>query len=144
MSHATRHTQGSGEVTQQIVEQVRSFNRTVTEGIGVLDDRFMGRSRPLGDSRLLWEIGFDGAPVRALRRRLGLSAGCVTRRLESLAGEELVRVVRTDSGERCAMLTAKGRAEWHALDSRSNALARRILAPLSDAQSAARSAQWPG
>ena len=52
---------------QPIVERVRSFNRTVTEGIGVLDDHFLGRGRPLGESRILWEIGVDGTEVRALR-----------------------------------------------------------------------------
>ena len=122
-------------MNQQIVEQVRSFNRTVTEGIGVLDDRFLGRSRPLGDSRLLWEIG-AGADVRALRRRLNLSAGCVSRGLRSLAEEGLVHVRRIDHGDRFASLTAKGRAEWAELDRRSNALAERILAPLNDEQSA--------
>lgn len=40
-----------------LVEQVRSFNRTMTERVGVLNDHFLGRNPPLGEARLLWEIG---------------------------------------------------------------------------------------
>ena len=53
------------------VEQVRRFNRVVTERVGALNDRFLGRSRPLGEARLLWEIGLGGCEVRLLRSRLG-------------------------------------------------------------------------
>ena len=45
---------------------VRRFNRTVTQQVGALDDRFLARDRPLAAARLLWEIGPDGAEVRAL------------------------------------------------------------------------------
>ena len=40
-----------------VVEQVRRFNRVVTERVGALNDEFPGRPRPLGEARLLWEIG---------------------------------------------------------------------------------------
>jgi GNAT superfamily N-acetyltransferase/DNA-binding MarR family transcriptional regulator len=121
-----------------IVEQVRRFNRTVTEGIGVLDDRFLGRSRPIGESRLLWEIGRDGADVRTLQHRLGLDAGCVARELRSLTRAGLVRV-RVDAARhmRWASLTAEGLAERTELDRRSDQLAERILQPLDDRRSAA-------
>lgn len=42
---------------QEQIEQVRRFNRTVTERVGVLHDRYLGRDRPIGEARLLWEIG---------------------------------------------------------------------------------------
>src|SRR5262245_17591056 len=58
----------------QAVQQVRRFNRTVTEGVGALDDHFLGRALPLGEARLLWEIGSDGIEIRALRGRLGLDS----------------------------------------------------------------------
>ena len=54
---------------------VRRFNRTVTERLGVLRDRFLGLARPLGEARLLWEIGDDGCELRTLRARLGLGSG---------------------------------------------------------------------
>ena len=48
------------------IAQVRSFNRTVTERIGALQASYLGGGRPLGASRVLWEI--DGpTDVRDLR-----------------------------------------------------------------------------
>ncbi len=43
-----------------MIEQVRSFNRTMTERVGVLNDHFLDRNQPLGEARLLWEIGEEG------------------------------------------------------------------------------------
>ena len=52
-------------MTDEAVAQVRRFNRTVSERIGALSDRYMGRDRPLGQARLLWEIGPDGCALAA-------------------------------------------------------------------------------
>ncbi|MGH9140606.1 MAG: GNAT family N-acetyltransferase [Vicinamibacterales bacterium] len=122
-----------------VVEQLRSFNRTVTEGIGVLDDRFLGRGRRVGESRMLWEIGADGIDEPRLRDRLGLDAACVGRVLQSLADDGLVRLEDGWPGhpERRVSLTEKGLVERAELDRRSNELAERILEPLNDDQSAA-------
>ena len=49
---------------------VRSFNRLVTRQVGALNDRYLGR-RPLGELRVLFEIGPDGATPRDVRARLG-------------------------------------------------------------------------
>src|SRR5260221_10076392 len=57
------------------IGQVRSFSRTVTERVGALQDEFLARDRPLGQARLLWEIGPDGCDVRLLRSRLDLDSG---------------------------------------------------------------------
>ena len=65
--------------TEAQVAHVRSFNRVVTQRIGALDDRYLGRSRPLGQDRVLWEIGVEGCEVRSLRARLGLDAGHASR-----------------------------------------------------------------
>ena len=65
------------------VAQVRSFNRTVTERVGALQDSFLARGRPLGASRVLWEIG-DGTDARALRERLDLDSGYLSRLLRGL------------------------------------------------------------
>ena len=47
--------------------ELRAFNRTVTERIGVLEAQYLDRGRSLALDRLLWEIGTDGAEVRELR-----------------------------------------------------------------------------
>ena len=111
------------------IRQIRRFNRTVTERLGVLDDDFLGRSRPLGESRLLWEIGREAVQVRELRQRLALDSGYVTRMLQSLARQGLVRQrpSRLDRRVRVAALTTKGRAEWRELERRSDGFARDLL-----------------
>src|SRR5215467_7005931 len=75
-----------------LVEQVRSFNRTMTERVGVLNDHFLGRNHPLGEARLLWEIGKEGVSVRELRRRLSLDSAYVSRLLRSLEKQGLIVV----------------------------------------------------
>src|SRR5437764_14780249 len=89
------------------VEQVRRFNRVVTERVGALNDRFLGRPRPLGEARLLWEIGLGGCEVRLLRSRLGIDSGYLSRLLRSLEAAALVEVspIPSDDRSRGARLT---------------------------------------
>ena len=118
------------------VAQVRAFNRTVAERIGALADGFLGRRRPYGESRVLWEIGPHGAEVRELRARLGLDSGYVSRVLRSLEKGGLIAVntSRGDGRVRLAKLTRAGRAERVELDRRSDRLAWTFLEPLNDEQ----------
>jgi DNA-binding MarR family transcriptional regulator/GNAT superfamily N-acetyltransferase len=116
--------------------QVRSFNRSVTQRIGALQDEYLARGRPLGASRVLWEIGGDGTDLRALRARLDLDSGYLSRLVRSLEQGGLV-VVQPGSGDkrvRTARLTDAGRAERELLDRRSDELASSLLVALSDAQ----------
>ena len=119
-----------------MVEQVRRFNRVVTERVGAFSDRFLGRPRPLAEARLLWEIGLGGCEVRLLRSRLGLDSGYLSRLLRSLEAAGLVEVSPrpSDARVRVARLTRAGRRERAALDRRSDELAQSLLAPLSDEQ----------
>lgn len=123
-------------MSDMAVDQVRRFNRIVTERVGALNDQFLGRGRPLGEARLLWEIGLDGCEVRLLRARLGLDSGYLSRLLRSLEASGLVTVA-AGSGDRrirVARLTAAGRRERIALDACSDDLAQSLLAPLSSKQ----------
>jgi DNA-binding MarR family transcriptional regulator/GNAT superfamily N-acetyltransferase len=118
------------------VEQVRRFNRVVTERVGALRDHFLGRQRPLGEARLLWEVGGEGAEIRELRARLSLDSGYLSRLLRSLEHERLVEVGTSpeDGRVRRVRLTRRGRAERAVLDRRAEGLARRVLEPLSEDQ----------
>lgn len=119
-----------------MVAQVRRFNRLVTERVGALDDRFLSRDRPLGEARVLWEIGADGCDVRALRSRLDLDSGYLSRLLRSLeqAGLATGEANEHDRRIRTVRLTEAGLAERAVLDERSNALAESFLAPLNAVQ----------
>jgi DNA-binding MarR family transcriptional regulator/GNAT superfamily N-acetyltransferase len=116
--------------------RVRSFNRTVTQRVGALHDEYLARGRPLGASRVLWEVGEEPVDVRALRARLALDSGYLSRLLRALEGEGLVVVApgTVDRRVRTVRLTPAGRAERAVLDRESDALADSLLAPLGDAQ----------
>jgi DNA-binding MarR family transcriptional regulator/ribosomal protein S18 acetylase RimI-like enzyme len=123
-------------MTTDPVERLRHFHRTVTERVGALESRYLGRSRPLGESRVLWEIGPQGLDVRDLRRRLGLDSGYASRMLRSLEAQGLVTVKAStaDLRVRTARLTARGKREVAELDRRSDELASSILDPLDERQ----------
>ncbi|ROO59612.1 3-hydroxyisobutyrate dehydrogenase-like beta-hydroxyacid dehydrogenase [Micromonospora sp. Llam0] len=118
------------------IQTIRAFNRDVTERLGVLEDRYLARDRPLSLDRLLWEIGTDGIEVRELRSRLGLDSGYTSRQLRALEQEGLVVVSPSehDSRVRRATLTPSGLAELAVLDQLSDELVGTILAPLTERQ----------
>lgn len=122
-----------------LVEWVRSFNRTVTEWVGALNDHFLGRDHSLGEAPLLWEIGGErdeGAEIRELRGRLALDSAYVSRLLRSLERQGLVVVEASpeDRRVRRVRLTAAGRAERAELDRSAEGFAHSLLEPLSESQ----------
>jgi len=114
------------------VARVRRFNRLVSQRIGALDDHYLSRDRPLGEARVLWEIGESGGDVRDLRARLDLDSGYLSRLLQALERDGLISVEPSsaDRRVRVAGLTAAGRRELRVLERRSDELARSFLAPL--------------
>lgn len=116
---------------------IRSFSRSVAERVGTVTDQFLGRGRPYGESRVLWEIG-GGTDVRDLRFRLGLDSGYLARVLGSLEAAGLIGV-RTNPNDRRVRrvhLTAAGRRERAELERRSDEKAKSLLEPLSAKQRA--------
>jgi DNA-binding MarR family transcriptional regulator/GNAT superfamily N-acetyltransferase len=120
----------------EAIAQVRCFNRLVTQRAGALDDHFLGCDRPLGESRVLFEIGPHGADLRDLRARLGLDSGYLSRLVQALASKGLVRLRAGPGDERVrrAQLTPAGLAELAEMNRRSDEAAAAILAPLTEPQ----------
>jgi DNA-binding MarR family transcriptional regulator/predicted N-acetyltransferase YhbS len=132
------------------VTVVRRFNRSYTQRIGALEDSFLGMGMPLGPARLLFEIGTgeSGAGVNgpgkngtgptalALRERLGLDSGYLSRLLRTLEKDSLIEVVadQDDRRRRRITLTDRGRERWQELDRRSDDRARGLIEPLTDRQ----------
>ena len=120
------------------VRRVRRFNRAITQRVGALEQSYLERGRPLGEARLVYEIGAGGADLRALREKLALDSGYLSRLLRSLERQGLVEV-RSSARDRRARrltLTAQGLRELQAYDERSDALAHSFLAPLDGAAQA--------
>ncbi|MDX6235158.1 MAG: hypothetical protein QOH68_4325, partial [Nocardioidaceae bacterium] len=116
---------------------LRRFNRTYTQRIGVLEESFLGTGRPLAVSRLLFEIGAtDGVTARDLRERLDLDSGHLSRMLRRLESDGLATTSPdpADQRRRVVRLTDAGHAARQELDERSEELAGRIVAPLTDRQ----------
>ena len=101
-----------------------------------MNDHFLGRDRPLGESRLLYEIGPRGADLRDLRRRLGLDSGYVSRLVNALEEKGLVRLTQRTADQRVwkARLTASGRREVKLMNARSDEAAAAVLESLTPAQ----------
>jgi DNA-binding MarR family transcriptional regulator/GNAT superfamily N-acetyltransferase len=118
------------------IPTVRSFYRALTLRVGVFTDSFLGRGRPLAESRLLFETGREGADVRELRARLDLDSGYLSRLLRSLERQGLIEVatLESDLRGRRACLTAEGLAELEELNRLGDRFAETTLEPLSDAE----------
>jgi DNA-binding MarR family transcriptional regulator/GNAT superfamily N-acetyltransferase len=120
----------------EMISEVRRFNRIVTQRVGALNDRFLRRNRPMGESRLLWEIGVQGSDTRTLRTRLELDSGYLSRLLRSVERAGLV-VTEPDPGDgrvRAVRLTPAGMAEREELDRLSDEFASSLLDRLSAPQ----------
>ena len=124
-------------IAESDIALVRRFNRLVTRQVGALNDRYLGH-RPLGESRVLFEIGLGGATPRDVRARLGLDSGYLSRMIRSLERDGLVEQEPNPADRRTKRLslTRAGRAELRELDRISDGLAAGALKPLTDQQRA--------
>jgi DNA-binding MarR family transcriptional regulator len=120
------------------IASIREFSRRFTQHIGALDESFLGRDRPLGESRLLYEIGGQGTTVGELRSRLGLDSGYTSRLLRSLTNDGLVttRPDPDDRRRRIVELTDEGEREWEVLDRLSDEQVGTMLELLGDRRAA--------
>ena len=119
----------------QEIALVRSFNRLVTRQVGVVGDRYI-RRRPLGEARVMFEIGMEGATVRDVRARLGLDSGYLSRMIRSLQRDGLIeqRPNPADRRTKQLSLTGAGRSELRELNRISDRLAASALEALTDEQ----------
>jgi DNA-binding MarR family transcriptional regulator len=114
------------------LQSVRRFNRIVTQRVGALEVDYLRRGRPLAEARLIFEISADGVDVHALRSKLGLDSGYLSRLLQSLKAQGLIGMSKGDGDgrRRRVSLTREGAKERTAYDKLSDSLAASMLAPL--------------
>lgn len=119
-------------MNNQAIAQIRRFNRLVTARAGALDSSYLGRKRPLGQARLLFEIGSGENDASRLRSRLGLDSGYFSRLTKSLISAGLIRSAAdpADGRRRLLTLTEKGEAEYAAYDALSETAATSLLTSL--------------
>jgi DNA-binding MarR family transcriptional regulator len=126
------------------VRRVRSFNRAVALSVGALKASYLERGRPLGEARLVFEIGAEGAEARALRLRLGLDSGYMSRMLQSLASQGLVEASKDprDGRLRRIALTRRGAASFRLTKSFRTGSRRRHLSRSTRGSASAWSRRW--
>lgn len=120
-----------------LISRIRQFNRVVTERVGALDESYLKRGRALGEARLLFEIATAGATeLRALRRKLNMDSGYLSRLLRKLEQEGLIAVAPQveDQRQRLVRVSAKGRAEFLAYEALSDEVAAAMVGSLEGAQ----------
>jgi DNA-binding MarR family transcriptional regulator/GNAT superfamily N-acetyltransferase len=112
------------------VATVREFNRFYTRVIGVLEEGLLDTPYTLTEARVIFELAQgEQVEVAALRRRLGLDPGYLSRILSRYESDGLIIRSRSTSDARrqVVRLTAAGRSAYKTLDERS---ARQIEAVL--------------
>jgi len=126
------------DMSDRHLQTFRQFQRVVTREVGALHDDFLGRGRPFGASRLLWEMGDGPVEVATLRGRLDLDAAYVSRLLRSLEAEGLVVTGPSPSDARAKVVarTPAGAHEAALLDKLSDDAASALLGELDPAQRA--------
>jgi DNA-binding MarR family transcriptional regulator/GNAT superfamily N-acetyltransferase len=115
---------------------VRRFNRFYTRRIGVLHERLADSRFSLAESRLLWEFAHrDTTTAAELARELDLDPGYLSRLLQRLKGDKLIRSERSREDARHLHLTLSvaGKRAFAPLDRKSEADVAALLAPLDDA-----------
>ncbi len=118
------------------LQHIRRFNRLVTRRVGALEVDYLRRGRPLAEARLIFEISAAGVDVRALRDKLGLDSGYLSRLLQSLKTQGLITIAKEngDGRRRRVTLTRQGTRERAAYDRLSDNLAESMLRPLDRAE----------
>jgi DNA-binding MarR family transcriptional regulator/GNAT superfamily N-acetyltransferase len=104
------------------VAELRAFNRFYTGRLGILGPRYLATSHTLAEARVLFELAqSDQVEVSALRRRLRIDAGHLSRLLSRLERRGLVARERSaaDGRRQIARLTAAGARDFAVLDRRS-------------------------
>src|SRR5215217_662619 len=96
-----------------MVDQSAASTARSPSASGALNHGFLGLERPLGEARLLWEIGLDGCEVAAAvapGARLGVSEPAAALARGRRAGHAVGSA--SDQRIRAAGLTAAGRAAF--------------------------------
>src|SRR6187402_108888 len=122
---------------QSTVDAIRSFNRTYTGMIGLLDKYILDSPYSLPEARVLYEIYHrEGILAGEIVALLSIDKGYLSRILDQFSRKKLVAKSRSASDGRSVhlSLTAKGRAAFEVLNQASEGQVREIFSrlPLKD------------
>ncbi|HET7123639.1 MAG TPA: helix-turn-helix domain-containing GNAT family N-acetyltransferase [Bradyrhizobium sp.] len=126
------------ELEHQIAA-VRGFSRFYTRKLGIIEPKLLESPWTLQEARIIYEIaGRQSCTATDLVRALGLDPGFVSRTLQALQRRQIVarKPSKTDRRVTELALTARGRAAFADLDSRSRDVVASLLGKLDNGERA--------
>ena len=117
----------------EVVADVRRFNRRWTQVLGLLDEGLLATEHPLPEARVLYELAQRPDVERAeLRATLSIDDSFLSRLLARLQRKRLITTEASplDGRRRRIVLTPAGRQAARELDDRSVAQIEALIAPL--------------
>lgn len=121
--------------SQELVNQVRSFNRFYTNIIGLLDQHFLNSPFSLTEGRVLYEIcNTEECSAKKIRENLVIDEGYLSRILDSFSKRGLIDKTPSarDGRLRIIVPTDKGKKEFSTLNENSNVLISQLIENLSE------------
>jgi DNA-binding MarR family transcriptional regulator/GNAT superfamily N-acetyltransferase len=122
------------------IAAVRGFSRFYTRKLGIIEPKLLDSPWTLQEARVIYEIAErQSCTASDLVRALGLDAGFLSRTLQALQRRQIVtrKPSRTDRRVTELTLSAKGRAAFAELDSRSRGVVAALLGKLDARERAA-------
>ncbi len=117
----------------QAIVAIRAFNRFYTNVIGVVDRHILESPYSLTEVRILWEIDHaPGTNARAIREKLSVDEGYLSRTISRLVEKGLVRKRRSPADARVfeLSLSAKGRRIFSGLNRKAGEEIAELVGPL--------------
>jgi len=119
---------------QDLIKNIRQFNRFYTKQIGLLNEHLLESPFSLTEARILYELAHrENSTATELSAELNLDAGQLSRVLRDFEKRGLIQKVRseTDARQTILKLTQKGKDEFKGLNSLSSDQIRALLNNLS-------------
>src|SRR5205823_14489759 len=143
-NHLMKSNMSPDHLESQIAA-IRGFSRFYTRKLGIIEPRLLDSPWTLQEARIIYEIAErQSCTATDLVRALGLDAGYVSRTLQALQRRQIVarKPSKTDRRATELALTAKGRAAFADLDSRSRGVVATLLDKLDRSEERRVGKEW--
>jgi len=120
---------------QELIDQIRNFNRFYTNMIGLLDQHFLDTEFSLTEGRILYEICHtELCTAKKIRSNIGIDEGYLSRIIDKFIKKGLVKKTPDPEDRRLhiIMLTEKGQKEFSKLNENSDQSISHMIAKLSE------------
>lgn len=118
---------------QNVIDNIRGFNRFYTNIIGLLDQHYLDSPFSLTEGRVLYEIcNTEDCSAKKIREHIGIDEGYLSRILDIFMKRGLIRKIRSKDDRRLwiIMSTEKGKKEFAKLNDNSNLLIAQMVEKL--------------